>query len=461
MEQTKFEKNLVKGSVVKQLLMFAIPFIISNVIQSLYSVADMIIVGQFAGTASMSGVNIGGQVIFVLTNIIFGLCAGATVLIGQYLGSGERENVRQTVATLFTLLLISAVVLSGIMLIFRNQALELILTPEESYSEALAYLTITALGTIFIFGYNAFSAVMRGMGDSKRPLIFVTIACVTNVFLDLLFVGVFHWDAAGAAIATVISQAISMLLCIIYFKRNNFIFDFKPKSFRIYKARFGVLMKIGIPTSVQNVVTSVSFMAITTMVNTFGVTASAAVGAVGKLNMFAILPAIAVSSSISAMSAQNIGAGEIGRAKKTMLTGMGLAFVMSAVIFVIVQLFPEQLLRVFSDDEGLLEEGARYLRYVSFDYLIAPVMFSFNGLFIGAGHTMFALINSLMSSILIRVPVAYILGIALDMGIKGLGLGIPAATILTLSISIWYFLSGKWKSSKVVKYKIEVDLDMG
>jgi len=458
MEQTKFEKNLVKGSVVKQLLMFAIPFIISNVIQSLYSVADMIIVGQFAGPASMSGVNIGGQMIFILTNIIFGLCAGATVLIGQYLGSGERENLKQTVATLFTLLLISSVVLSGIMLIFRNQALDLILTPEESYSESLAYLTITALGTIFIFGYNAFSAVMRGMGDSKRPLIFVTIACVTNVFLDLLFVGVFHLDAAGAAIATVISQAVSMILCIIYFKRNNFIFDFKLKSFRIYKERFGVLMKIGIPTSVQNVVTSVSFMAITTMVNTFGVTASAAVGAVGKLNMFAILPAIAVSSSISAMSAQNIGAGEIGRAKKTMLTGMGLSFVMCTIIFVLVQLFPEQLLRVFSDDENLLAEGALYLRYVSFDYLIAPIMFSFNGLFIGSGHTMFSLINSLMSSILIRVPAAYILGIALDLGIKGLGLGIPAATVLTLSISIWYFLSGRWKSSKVTKYKIEVDM---
>jgi putative efflux protein, MATE family len=458
MEQTKFEKNLVKGSVVKQLLMFAIPFIISNVIQSLYSVADMIIVGQFAGTASMSGVNIGGQLIFILTNIIFGLCAGATVLIGQYLGSGERENLQQTVATLFTLLLIAAVVLSGIMLIFRHQALELILTPEESYSESLAYLTITALGTVFIFGYNAFSAVMRGMGDSKRPLIFVTIACVTNVFLDLLFVGVFHWDAAGAAIATVISQAVSMLLCIIYFKRNNFIFDFKLKSFRIHKTRFGVLMKIGIPTSVQNVVTSVSFMAITTMVNSFGVTASAAVGAVGKLNMFAILPAIAVSSSISAMSAQNIGAGEIDRAKKTMLTGMGLSFVMCTIIFVLVQLFPEQLLRVFSDDESLLAEGVLYLRYVSIDYLIAPIMFSFNGLFIGSGHTMFSLINSLMSSILIRVPAAYILGIALDMGIKGLGLGIPAATILTLSISIWYFLSGRWKSSKFVKYKIEVDI---
>lgn len=454
MNKTKFENNLVKGSVVKQLLMFAIPFIISNVIQSLYSVADMIIVGQFAGTASMSGVNIGGQVTFLMTNIVFGLCAGATVLIGQYLGSGDREKLKQTIATLLSFLLIMAVLLSGLMLIFRHHILKLILTPTESYNEAMRYLVITTFGTVFIFAYNAFSAIMRGMGDSKRPLYFVSIACVTNVVLDLLFVGVFGWAAAGAAVATVISQAISVVFCIIYLKKNNFVFDFNFKSFKIHKERFKVLMKISIPTSVQNVITNISFMILTMMVNTLGVTASAAVGAVGKFNAFAILPAIAISSSISAMSAQNIGAGEFERAKKTMKAGMTIAVIMSLIMFAIAQLFPTQILRIFGDDENLIADGVKYIRYFSFDYIFAPMMFALNGLFIGAGHTMFSLINNMASAILLRVPVAYLFGIVLNMGLTGMGLGGPFASGMALIICIIYYFTGKWKRSMVVQHVI-------
>lgn len=457
MNHTKFETNLVKGSVIKQLLMFAIPFIISNLIQSLYSIADMIIVGQYAGTASMSGVNIGGQVTFVMTNIIFGLCAGATVLIGQYLGSNEREKLKETISTLFTFLIISAGVLSVIMLILRAPILSLIQTPPESYDEAMRYLVITTLGTVFIFGYNAFSAVMRGMGDSKRPLIFVAIACVTNIILDLVFVCVFGWAAAGAAIATVISQALSMVLCVVYFKHNNFVFDFRAKSFRIHKERFMVLMKIGIPTSVQNVITSISFMILTAMVNMLGVTASAAVGAVGKINMFAILPAIAISSSISAMSAQNIGAGEFGRAGKTMKTGMAIAGAMSIVVFILVRTFPEQLLRIFGNDKELIANGVEYIKYFSFDYIFAPLMFAFNGLFIGSGHTLFSLINNMMSAVLIRVPVAFLFGIVFDMGIGGIGLGGPFASLIALIVCIIYYLSGKWKKSTIIKHVVFED----
>lgn len=457
MNQTKFETNLVKGSVVKQLLMFAIPFIISNLIQSLYSVSDMIIVGQFAGTASMSGVNIGGQVTFLMTNIIFGLCAGATVLIGQYVGSNEREKLKETISTLFTFLLISAAALSTLMLVFRVPILNLIKTPEEAYDEAMGYLIITTLGTVFIFGYNAFSAVMRGMGDSKRPLVFVAIACFTNILLDLLFVGVFKWAAIGAAVATVISQALSMILCVIYFKRNSFVFDFKIKSFRISKERFKVLMKIGIPTSVQNVITNISFMILTAMVNTLGVTASAAVGAVGKINMFAILPAIAISASVSAMSAQNIGAGEFDRAKKTMKTGLVIAVLMSLCVFAVVRLFPEYLLRIFDNDQELIANGVEYIKYFSFDYIFAPMMFALNGLFIGSGHTLFSLINNMMSAVLIRVPVAFLFGVVFDMGLGGIGLGGPFASLVALIVCIIYYLSGKWKKSTIVKHVIFED----
>ena len=455
-QPTKFETDLIKGSVAKKLLLFAIPFIISNLVQSLYAVADMIIVGQFNGAASMSGVNIGSNVSFLMTNMIFGLCVGATVLIGQYLGNGDRKKLNDTIATLFTLLIFAAVILSALMLIFRKPLLDLIQTPPESYDEAMIYLVVTTIGTIFIFGYNAFAAVMRGMGDSKTPLIFVSIACVLSFIGDLILVGIFKTGAAGASISTVISQALSMILCIIYFKRHNFVFDFKLKSFRVHKESLKMILKIGIPTSVQNVITSISFIIMIAMVNSLGVTASAAVGAVGKFNSFAILPAIAISSSIAAMSAQNIGAGEYGRAKKTMKTGLVIAVCMSMVMFVIAQLFPGAILRIFGDDEGVIREGIVYLRTFSFDYIFAPIMFAFNGLFIGSGHTMFSLLNNMSSAILIRVPVAYIFGMVFGWKLLGIGLGGPFASGMALVICIIYYFTGKWRKAVIIKREEEV-----
>ena len=447
---SKFEKNLSQGNVIKQLILFSIPFIISNLIQSLYNVADMVIVGQFCGTIGMSGVNIGGQLTFLITNLVIGLSVGATVMIGQYLGSGKKEAMEKTIGTLFTVLFFLAIVLTVFMVVFRTGLLKLIKTPEESFSEAKNYLLITALGTIFIFGYNALSAVMRGMGDSKNPLIFVAISCVVNIVLDFVLVAGFKMGAAGAAIATICSQAISMILCIIYLARNNFIFDFKLSSFRVHKDTFKMLMKVGIPTSVQNVITNVSFLILTAMVNSLGVTESAAVGAVGKFNSFGIMPAIAMSASISAMVAQNLGAGEEERAVKTTRYGLLMGFGMSAVVFVIAQLFPRQILAAFAKDPLLIEVGEHYMRFFCFDYLVVPIVFALNGLFTGAGHTTFSLINNVLSAIAIRVPAAYIMGFVVDMGLPGIGMGAPMASIVAMVVGIWFYKTGKWKKVVVV-----------
>ena len=227
---SSFEKNLSEGNVAKQLVLFSLPFLASNIIQSLYSVADMLIVGRFSGTTSMSGVNLGSQVTLILTNIVVGLCAGGTVLIAQYLGAKRRKDMQETTATLLTTLTIAAVAITVLMLILKKPILHLIQTPAESFAEADRYLTVTVLGLIFIFGYNVFSAVMRGMGDSKRPLYFVLIACITNVILDLVLVAGLKMGALGAAIATVFSQAVSMITCIVVMIRNDFVFDFKPSS---------------------------------------------------------------------------------------------------------------------------------------------------------------------------------------------------------------------------------------
>lgn len=448
---TKFERDLSSGSVWKKLLAFSLPFVISNLIQSLYNVADMIIVGQFSGTVAMSGVNIGGQVTLLLTNLLVGLAAGASVLIAQYMGAKDRKALRETIGTLLTTLLIVSAVLTVVMVVFKAPVLRLIQTPPEAYSEAEDYLMITSLGIVFIAGYNALSAVMRGMGDSKRPLIFVGIACGVNIGLDLLLVGVFEMGAAGAALATVFSQALSMILCIIFLKSNDFVFDFKLPSFKIHPERIGMLLKVGAPMAVQNVTVSISFLLLTAMVNTLGVTASAAVGAVGKFNGFAIMPAIAMSASISSMSAQNIGAGEDGRAVKTMRAGMVMAVAMTAVVFVLVQLFPEPILRLFADDDAMVVAGVEYVRSFSFEYLVVPFVFSMNGLFIGSGHTTFSLINGCISSIFARVPVAYIFGIALKMGLFGVGLGAPVASAISCIVGMIYFLTGRWKKKVILK----------
>ncbi len=447
-----FENDLSSGSVAPKLIRFALPFVLSNLVQSFYSVADMIIVGQFAGTLSMSGVNIGSQITLLITNLVFGLGAGATVLIAQYLGANDRKALKETIGTLFSLLLTLAAAFTVIMVVLRVPILNIVKTPPPSFSEAQSYLTVTALGTVFIFMYNALSAVFRGMGDSKRPLIFISIACFTNIFLDLLLVGVFHLKAFGAAAATVASQALSVVLCIIYLKRKKFIFDFNVRSFKFYAERTKMLLKIGLPMSIQNVCTSLSFLFLTTMVNILDPTAiaSAAVGAVGKLNSFGVLPAFAMSNAISAMSAQNLGAGQEKRAIKTMEIGTAISFMISFIVFVLIRSFPEALISVFDSDPELVKAGVEYIKAFSFDYLLVPVFAGMNGLFIGAGHTSFSLFNGVLSSVLGRIPACYIFGMLLNMGLFGIGLGAPVATALSIIVGFIYFFSGKWKINKII-----------
>ncbi len=448
---SKFENDLSQGNVAKQMIRFSLPFLISNLIQSLYNVVDMIVVGQFAGTASMSGVNIGSQITFILTNAVLGLTVGATVLIAQYLGAKDKQSIKETIGTLFTTLLLASVVLTIVMVVVRRPLLNLIKTPAESYSEAENYFYVTSFGTIFIFGYNALSAIMRGMGDSKNPLIFVTVSCVCNIMLDIVLVAGFNMGATGAAVATVVSQAISMILCIIYLKKNKFIFDFKLSSFGFHRERLKMLLKIGVPTMIQNVATGCSFLFLTTLVNLIGYTASAAVGAVGKINGFAILPAVAMSSSVSAMSAQNIGANKEKRAVETMKIGIYISMAISLVIFVFLFLFPEVCMRVFGNDAEMIENGVLYIKTFTLDYLIVPVLFCLNGLFIGSGHTTFSLINSILSSLLIRIPASYLFGMVLDMGLPGVGLGAPAASGAALILALIFYKSGKWKKRTIIK----------
>ncbi len=455
----RFENNLSEGSVLKGLIRFATPFLLSNIIQSLYNVADMWVVGTFSGTASIAGVNIGGQVTFILTNLIMGLCTGGTVLIAQYIGSGNREKLKKTVSTLFTGLVLAAIVITAAMLLLKNQVLQLLSTPPESLSEASNYLWVTVTGIVFIFGYNALSAVLRGMGDSKRPLLFVSIACVTNVVLDLIFVWPLKMGALGAAIATVISQGLSLLLCIRYLKRRDFLFDFRAESFRIDRVQLKSILKIGTPAAIQNTVVSFSFLFITALANAVGgVTASAAVGIVGKFNSFAILPAIGMSAAVSTMAAQNIGANKWDRALKAARIGMVISLGFSLTAFAAVQLFPEAIIGLFDKNLQTIMDGVAYMRSFSYDYLIVPFVFSLHGLYIGAGHTTFTLFTGLISSLLGRIPASYLFGKVAGWGLKGVGLGAPVASFVSLLLVVGFFVSGRWKVN-VADRHVSVDME--
>jgi putative MATE family efflux protein len=443
---THISNDLSRGSVLSKLVRFALPFLASNIIQSLYNVADMLIVGNFAGTESMSGVNIGGQVTFILTNTVIGLCMGATVLIGQYQGAGNREALRRCTATIITMLVIMAALITCGMMIFKEAVLRLIRTPAESYIESNRYLTVTVVGVIFIFAYNAFAGILRGMGNSKQPFYFVLAACITNIVLDLIFVALFHWDAFGAALATVISQALCVILCVVYMVRNDFQFDFKPRSFRIYKDQLILIFKIGLPTCIQNGVTSVSFLFITAIVNTVGgVSASAAVGAFGKFNSFAFMPTQAMSASVSAMSAQNFGAGRADRAVQACRIGTVFSVIITWAFFALVMMYPEAVLRLFGDDPRMIQDGVAYGRSFAWDFLIIPFVFCINGFLIGGGHTFFTMVNGLLSAVILRVPVCYIFGVTLGWGLRGVGMGAPVASAGVLLVIVVYLFTGKWK----------------
>jgi putative MATE family efflux protein len=461
---SNFQQDLTRGSVTKQLLKFALPFLLSNLLQAMYNMADMLIVGWFSGPVGTSAVGIGGNVTILVINLISGLAVGGTVLIAQFIGAQRQEDVKKTVGTMFTMYGIAAVVLTVIMLILNPYILRLLNAPSESFEEALRYLNICILGNVFVFGYNAVSAVLRGMGNSRHPLIFVAIAAVINVILDLILVGPLGMGAAGAAWATIMAQAISFILSIIYLRRNNFLFDFHPRSFRINKDIAVQLLKIGLPTSLQGTLVSSSFMFLTRLANDIaGIAGSTALSIAGKINSVAILPSAAMQASVSSMAGQNLGAKKPERALKTMFVSMGLAFTFSSIVFAVVNLFSDQIIALFigSGNTDLppdivkqcIQESRVYIRHISYDYFVVSIIFNINGLAIGAGQTLFSLLNATASSLLLRIPTAWILGIKLDWGLKGVALAAPIAGVGSAIIGIFYLLSGKWRVSSVKSIK--------
>lgn len=446
-----FNKDLTKGSVTKQLIKFATPFLLSNLLQALYSVADMMIVGNFRGEVGITGVSIGSQVNILVTGAAMGLSVGGTVMIAQYGGQKMFKEQRRTICTMTSIYIILSIVLTAAMLLLCHPFLQLLNTPANAYQETADYYNICMGGMIFMFLYNAISGVLRGMGDSKRPLYFVLIAAIANVVLDLILVGKYDMGSAGAAWATISSQALSVIISLGYLIKKKFFAEYKLEDLKIKKEQLIPMFKIGIPSSIQSLVVSLSFLTLTALINSLpnADIASACQGIGGKINSFAILPGLAISSAISSMAGQNIGAGEFKRAKKTMYIGMIMAFSVSVIVFAVVNIFPQFLIRLFGNNPEVIETGARYLQLISFDYLFASIMFCFNGLAIASGNTYIALLNAVVNGICVRVPVAYFLVKVMDMGFDGVAYAMGFASVGGIIIGAIFVASGKWKKRAV------------
>ena len=450
--EAKFQKDMTQGAVPGRLIRFALPFLLTMLIQQSYSMADLLIVSYFSGDASVAGVNIGGQVTFFVIAIAIGLSVGGTILIGQYYGAKKMEDVKKTASTILTMMLISSLIMAAIFIPLGDTILKILQAPGDSHAEALTYLIICICGLPFIFVYNAVAGIMRGLGDAKRPLIIVSISCVTNVLLNLLFVGYYKMGAAGAATATIICQFGTVVISSIYLSRSGFLFDFKLKSFVMYKDKLKLTLKLGIPSGISQIAVNASFLLLTMLVNSYGdVSISAATGLAGRFNGFIIMPILAISQSVSMMCAQNLGAGRQDRALRTMLTGVGLSLIIGVPFFFLVMFFPEQIMGIMSNSDNVIAAGGIYLRAIAWDYFLVPFIFSFFGIATGAGHTHITMINTFITSVALRIPAALILSRTFDLGLYGVGLSVPVASMGALIFLTFYILSGRWKNAVIHK----------
>ena len=435
------QKDLTQGNLIITLISFALPYVAANFLQALYGAADLIIVGKFCDNAVVSAVATGSQLLQTFNFFITGLTVSATVLIGRAFGAKQYDNILKIINTMTICFIIAALFLSGIIIAFDNPLLKLLQTPDEAFSYTADYIFVCAIGLIFVFAYNAVSAVLRGLGNSIAPMYFIAVSCIINIIADIVLVGRFHMGAQGAAVATVFSQAVSVIIGIVYIRKGNFVFKFKFRHLKFDVETAKEIFKIGLPLSLQDTLIPVSFLFLFSLANSMGVAASAAYGAVIRLNAFMMLPAGSFSMALTALTAQNLGAGNMKRALEALKLSIMFAFTFGVIFFMWQQLAPKTAIAIFSTDAAVLNAGSEYLKSFSYDYLLVPFVFCFNGFFFGLGRTVFAAANSIFSAFAIRIPVAFILcSVIPGATLFELGIAAPAASILTSCAAFMYLV---------------------
>lgn len=447
------ENILTEGNVARTLLRFAVPFLIANILQSLYGAVDLFVVGRYGTAESVAAVSTGTQVTQIVTSLVSGLTLGSTIVIGNYMGQKRFDRVKQTIGTTLTVFAVVALLLTAAMLVLEVPLLTVLCTPEESFALTMQYVAICACGNLFICGYNAISAILRGYGDSKRPMVFVGIACVINIVLDFVFVKDLHMDVSGTAWATVISQGVSMVIAIVYLKRKQFIFDFRLSGFRPVGSIVKELARVGIPISFQEAAVRVSFLYLMTVMNRCGVYAAAVVGIGSKYDVFAMLSATSMANALAAITAQNMGAGKPERARKSLWYGMGFALFVSCLFWLWAQWNPESMISAFSRDEHVIRAGVPFFRSCSYDYILVTHVFCLNGYLNGRQKTLWTMVSCTSGALLLRIPMVYFFGKYFSDNLGMLGKIAPTVSGIMACYTLAYVLWEGWKWNKDVPFR--------
>jgi len=448
------EKNLTTGSVFKNVVLFSLPYLLSYFLQTLYGMADLFIIGQFDGVASTTAVSIGSQVMHMLTVMIVGLAMGTTVCVGQAVGAGNKRQAAQSIGNTVTLFMVVSLALTALLLLLVRPIVCVMSTPEEAIQGTMAYLTICFIGIPFITAYNIISSIFRGLGDSKSPMYFVAIACAANIGLDYLFMGSIGMGPAGAALGTTLAQAISVLIALTVIVRRKSIVlergDFKPCP-----PVMGKILRIGIPVTLQDGFIQISFIFITILANRRGLTDAAAVGIVEKIMSFLFLIPSSMLSTVSALGAQNIGAGKPERAVKTLRCAVALAASVSLVIAVGIQFVAEPMVALFTDSaqaDGaqVIRLGGQYLRGYVWDSFFAGLQFSFSGYFCAIGHSGFSFLHNALSILCVRLPGAYFASTRFPKTLFPMGLASTFGSLFSdiVCLILFFWLRRKEKNNK-------------
>lgn len=439
------QKDLTKGSALKNIITFSLPFLLANFLQTFYGMADLFIVGQYNGAPSISGVSIGSQIMHMITVMLVGIAMGSTVMIGRYVGERKEEEKRKTIGNTIVIFMILSVILTFILLFFIKPIVSIMSTPQEAILETTLYLKICFIGIPFIIAYNIISSIFRGLGDSKSPMYFVAIACFFNIVLDFIFIGYFDMHAVGAALGTVVSQLISVFIALIAIIKRKLIIIHK-QHFKLHKQTIVDIFKIGFPICMQDGLIQVSFIIITIIANTRGVDIAAAVGIVEKIISFLFLVPSSMLSAISAICAQCVGTKQHQRARQTLRYGMMIALGFGIFFAVTCQFISKEILSLFTSEAVVIMYGSQYLKGYVLDCMFAAIHFCFSGFFTAYGYSMISFIHNVISIVLIRVPGAYITSKLFPDTLLPMGLTPALGSILSAVICATIFIIMKKKN---------------
>lgn len=431
--------DFTKGKILGPLLKFALPVFLAMLLQSLYGAVDLLVVGRFSDAANVSAVATGAQIMQTITAVIVGISMGTTVLLGQLIGIGRPEKAGETVGASIVLFALLGAGVTAVMLFASEGVAALMHAPEAAFRQTADYIGICSDGAVFIVAYNLIGSIFRGIGNSRMPLVTVAIAAVLNVFGDLLLVAVFHMGAAGAALATVFSQAVSVVLSFLIIRRARLPFSFSKKEIRFNGPVIRKVLALGFPIALEDLLVSISFLIIMAIVNSIGVVASAGVGVAERLCAFVMLVPSAFMQSMSAFVAQNYGAGRFDRAVKALRCGITASLCCGVVLGYLSFFHGDLLSAVFTTDAAVAAASADYLKAYAIDCLLTSFLFCFMGFYNGLGETKFVMVQGIIGAFCVRVPVSYLMSLAQPVSLFRIGLATPCSSAVQILLCFLFF----------------------